>query len=372
MKIKVLNVLTTNLCLDGISNSAMNYYRHINRDTIQIDFVCQNVIDSIKTEIESNGDKVYVIGRRKKKPVQYSKKLSKLIKDNQYDIVHVHGSSSILCIEMIVAKKAGCKVRIAHSHNTKSNYRIIDRLLRPIFYSTYTHGFACGGEAGKWLFGEKPFEIINNGKNIEEFEYNEPAREKIRKDCKLEDCTVIGHVGSFNDQKNHKYLIDIFYELLKENDKKYKLLLIGGGKLEQTIKEQVEELGIDKDVIFVGETTEVNKWLQAMDIMVFPSKFEGFPIVLVESQIAGLPCVVSDKITKEVELTGLIQFQSIEDKPEVWANAIRNVKIEDREKNKVKIIQEIRDKGFDIKENAKKLEDIYIRLYKEAYEKLKL
>jgi len=359
---KILNILTVDLCLDGISNSVMNYYRNINKDLIETDFVAQSVLDSIKDEIESNGNKVYVIPQRFKKPIQYMLKLSKLIKKNKYDIVQAHGSSAILCLEMIAAKMAGCKIRIAHSRNTQTRHEKLDKLLRPIFYKTYTHGFACGKDAGIWLFRNRKFEIINNGKNFEEFEYNNIYRKLIREKYKLENKIVLGHVGTFNYQKNHEYLIDIFFKLNKKEKGKYKLVLLGDGVLQDQIKEKVKKLNLQDDVLFIGRTKQIPEWLSAMDIMIFPSRFEGFPNVLVEWQIAGLPCIISDKITKDVKLTTLVQFESIDENTNTWVEKVENIRIEDRNKNKQVILNQIREKGFDIKENAKNLEIIYQKL----------
>ena len=363
---KVLNILTDGLCMDGISNSVMGYYRNIDKELIKMDFVSKFVIDSLSEEIESNSNKVYTLKDRKKRPLKYLKELSKIIRENQYDIVHAHGSSSILCLEMIAAKKAGCKVRIAHSRNTKADHKILDKLLRPIFYKTYTHGFACGEEAGKWLFGKRKFEIINNGKDIEKFKYNETVRNEFRKKYNLENKVVIGHIGNFNEQKNHEFLIKILSELLKNGNKEYYCILIGTGYLQEKIKQQVEDLEIKENVLFVGQTEEVEKWIQAMDIMVFPSKFEGFPNVLVEWQIAGLPSIISDKITNAVQLTDLVKFESIEKSPSDWVEKICNIEVNDRNKNQQEILEQIKEKGFDIKENAKKLEKIYQNLKEEV------
>lgn len=360
---KVLNILTSPLVYDGISMSNMNYFRNMDKNKIQIDFVVPVVEENIKKEIEEEKGHVYLIEGRRRATFTYMKKLIKLIREKKYDIVQAHGSSAILCIEMIAAKKAGCKIRIAHSRNTKADHKIADKLLRPIFYRTYTHGFACGEEAGKWLFGNRKFEIINNGKNVEEYQFNYKIRKEMREKNGLDNKIVIGHVGNFNEQKNHNYLIDIFYELTKNNGNKYKLILLGDGGLRKDIEEKVKNLKLENQVLFVGKTAEVSKWLQAMDIMVFPSKFEGFPNVLVEWQIAGLPCLISDKITDKVKLTNLVQFESIEEKPKKWAIRIKNIKLEDREANKEMLLTQIKEKGFDIKENARRLEKIYMQLY---------
>lgn len=362
---KVLNIFTSPLVYDGISMSVLNYFNNIDNQKIQMDFVTPSVIAEIEEQIKEKGGRVYIVKGRKKHPLNYIKQLSALVKNNRYDIVQAHGSSAMLCLEMIAAKKAGCKIRIAHCRNTKCDHKILDKLLRPIFYKTYTHGFACGEKAGKWLFRNRKFEIINNGKDIDKFKYNEEIRKEYREKYNLNDKIVIGHVGNFNEQKNHDFLIDVFYNLTKI-DSAYYLVLIGRGYTQPTIEKKIKTLGIEDKVLFVGRSSEVEKWIQAMDIMVFPSKFEGFPNVLVEWQIAGLPCVISSAITNEVKLTDLVQFISLNESPKYWAEKINQIKLQDRNLIKDKVVNQIKEQGYDIKENAKKLEKIYEELIKEV------
>lgn len=359
---KVLNILTSKFDMDGISNSVFGYYRNFDKTKVDMDFVAPNISEDKKKEIEKNNNRVYIIKDRKSKPFKYMRELKKIIEENDYDIVQAHGSSAILFLEMLAAKRAGCKIRIAHSRNTKASHKILDFIFRPIFYSTYTTGFACGEEAGKWLFHDRPFYIINNGKDANEFMYKEEVRNKIRKEWDLDGKIVLGHVGTFNYQKNHDFLIDIFYELKKLNHQNYKLVLLGDGKLQEDIREKVSKLKLDRDVIFVGRTKDVSQWLQAMDIMVFPSRFEGFPNVLIEWQMAALPCYISDIITKDVAVTDLVHFLSIDELPKKWAEEISKTEIIDRNLIKDKVISEIKKNGYDIKENAKKLENIYFNL----------
>ena len=361
---KVLYILPTGLFIEGISAIVLNYFHNIDENKISIDFVVPFVIPSIEKAIKDKGRKIYLIQGRKKNPFKYIKELTRVIKEGEYDAVHAHGSSAMICIEMIAAKRAGCKIRIAHSHNTKTDHKVLDKILRPILYKTYTNGFACGKEAGKWLFKKRKFEIINNGKNIEDYEYNSKIRQEVRKKYNLSEKIVIGHVGGFNYQKNHEYLLDIFYQLNAINKNKYALILIGDGKLRLQIEEKAKRLGIFDNIIFTGNTSKVSEWLQAMDIMVLPSRFEGFPNVVVEWQLSGLPCLISDKITKDVKLTRLVEFASIDVEPKKWAKKIEKIKSEDRESSKKEIYKDIKEKGFDIKENAKKLERIYMQLYK--------
>ena len=156
-------------------------------------------------------------------------------------------------------------------------------------------------------------------------------------------------------------MINVFYELKKMSNDKYVLLLIGDGTLRNEIEKKVTELGLKEDVIFLGRTEEVYKWLNAMDIMVFPSRFEGFPNVLIEWQISGLPCIISDTITKDVKVTELVKFKSLQESPKEWANEIINIELKDR--NNKEYIEQVKNAGYDIKENTKRLEELYTGLY---------
>lgn len=358
--IKVLTIATAHFENDGITNSILNYYRNIDKSKISMDFVIPNKLcDRIQNEFIKNKTKYYELPERNRKPIQYILDLKHIIQEGKYNIIHAHGSSSILLLEMYAGYLAKCNIRIAHSHNTKTNHPIINEILKNIFRRSYTEAFACGKEAGEWLFGkDKNVIIIPNGKNCEEFKFNKENREKIRKKYNLEDKIVIGHVGRFNYQKNHEFLIDIFNNLKKKSDKYY-LILAGTGKLEENIRNKVKKLGLENSVLFLGEVTNINEWLNAMDIMLLPSRFEGLPVVSIEWQISGLPCIISDKVTKEVKLTDLVQFESI-DNPEKWVDKILKIQIKDR--NKLNYIEEIKKAGYDIKENAKKLEEIYYSL----------
>lgn len=362
--IRVLTIATACFENDGITNSILNYYRHMDKSKISMDFVIPNKLcERIQSEFKKNETKYYELPERIKKPVKYILKLKQIIKEGKYDIIHAHGSSSILFLEMFAGYLANCNVRIAHSRNTKTNHIVIHNLLKPFFRKTYTVAFACGKEAGKWLFGkEKNIIIIPNGKDSNEFKFKQSKREEYRKKYNINDKIVIGHVGRFNYQKNHEFLIDIF-NILKNKNEKYYLVLAGTGKLEKDIKDKVKKLKIEDSVLFLGEVTNISEWLNAMDIMVFPSRFEGFPNVLIEWQISGLPCIISDKITKDVKVTDLVQFKSIEDSAEEWSNEISKIKINDRENPKY--IEEVKKAGYDIKENAKKLEEIYYSLLEE-------
>lgn len=367
-KIKVLNIVTSNIGYNGICTSLLNYYRNIDSHIVRMDFLAPNKVDKkLRNDFESAGgnklleatvneQKMYKV-----KPISYYFMLKKLIKNEKYDIVQVHGSSSMMLVHLLAAKRAGVKVRIAHCRNTKSDHKLLHKILLPAFRKTYNVAFACGREAGEWLFGKNAdFMVVPNGKDVDVFKYNDVVRKEYREKYNLDDKIVIGHIGNFNYQKNHDYLINIFNELASRNDK-YRLVLVGKGDLQNEIKQKVKKLGLDDKVLFLGQVPvdEVAKLLNMMDIMVFPSRFEGFPNVLIEWQMNGLPCVISDAITKDVRITDLVRFMSLEKDAKDWADEIENVCIMDRNVSQDVILEQIRETGYDIKSNAKMLEKRY-------------
>lgn len=356
---KVLMIFSGLVSNEGIGNNVINYFKHIDKSDLQMEFIVQNQPQEwMAKEIINNNSNYYVLKDRKKNIPKYIMELTKIIKQNKYDIVHVHGSSCLLFIDLFAAKLANVKVRIAHSRNTSCNHMFLHKLLRPLFNKVVTHCFACGQDAGKWLFKNRDFKVINNGKEIDKFLYDEKIRNEYRSKLNIEDKIVVGHIGRFNNQKNHEFLIDIFSKLVMLNEK-YVLLLIGQGPLLDDIKEKVKKLNIQNNVIFMGETNEVSQLLQAMDLFVFPSKHEGLPNVLLEAQLAGLPIYASDAITDEVNVCGLVQFLSLEDSQEIWIAKIAEYKEFDRIVKREIIKEKFIQAGFDIKENAKQLKKIY-------------
>jgi glycosyltransferase involved in cell wall biosynthesis len=362
--------MTTPMGFTGISTSVMNYYHFMDKSDMQINFVVPNIMDDLlKNQIMSNGGKVYELLMRDTNPFRYLINLIRIIKTGHYGIVHAHGNSCTLFTEMFAAIIGGVRIRIAHSRNTACDHILFHKLLRPFFNISYTHGFACGTDAGKWLFGKKPFTVINNGNDIDKFSFNNLVRQEYRKKYNLDGKTVIGHVGSFYYQKNHDFLINTFYELIKLQPD-YLLFLIGDGELRSKIENKVKELEIADKVIFTGKTTDVPNLLQAMDLMVLPSRFEGMPNTVIEWQLACLPSLISDKVTKDVKLTDLVEFMPLEKGPKAWAEKIKEIKITDRQNMSEKAVADVRKAGFDIKENAKELKSLYVSfIRKETYRK---
>lgn len=354
---------TTPVQRDGVTGVMLNLLRNIDKSKFHIDFIVINEPEEgICNQIKNEGGEIIYIPRKITHPIQYILMYSKACKG--YDIVHVHGNSATMVLEMIAAALAGVKVRIAHSHNTYCVSKIIDKIFRPLFYCLCNTRIACGEEAGVWLFGERSFSIINNGINSEKYLFRENEREIVRGEFSLDDNNiVVGNVANFLAAKNHDFLIEVFIELLKM-DSRYRLLLLGAGELMNTIREKVEKSNISKLVYFVGSVSGVERYLSAMDLIVMPSLNEGFPLTLIEEQCNGLRCFVSDRITKEVDLSGNIEFLSLDKSAEEWAQIIHgNVKkASDRQQTSYRAQSAIKSKGYDMIQSIKLLEKIYSKL----------
>ena len=360
---KVLMIFSGLVSNEGIANNVINYLKHIDKKNLQIDFIVQNQPQEwMVNEIIKNNSKYYVLKGRNRNIFKYIRELKRIINMNGYNIVHIHGSSSLLAIDLLAACIAGVKVRIAHSRNTTCNHKILNIIFRPLFNVLVTDCFACGEDAGKWLFKNRKFNVIKNGKEIDKFLYDERIRNDYRKKLNIEDKVVVGHIGRFNNQKNHTFLIDIFSELIKLNEN-YVLLLIGEGVLLKSIKEKISNLKIKDNVIFLGETEQISELLNSMDLFIFPSKYEGLPNVLLEAQLSGLPIFTSDVITDEVAICDTVEFISLEENANIWADKIFKYSKSNSNSNRKFSRNDTRQKftkaGFDIKENAQELKNLY-------------
>lgn len=352
----------------GVEAVVMNYYRHIDHSKIQFDFICDDDSTNIPyEEIEKLGGKVILIPPYQK-VFKYHKKLKRVLKDGNYKIVHSH-INALSVFSLWAAWSAGVPIRIAHSHSTtnKSEWKknLLKQFLKPfskVFANTY---FACTEHAGRWLFGNKTFDkglvtVINNGIDVDSYVFNENVRKEKRKELNLKDSDiVIGHIGRFMKQKNHKFLIDIFKELYKENNN-YKLMLIGQGPLQDEVKQKVKDLDIENAVMFLGQKNDANKYYQAMDLFLFPSLYEGLGMVFVEAQAAALPSVASTEVPVIAKVSDRAYFIGLDQPIKVWKDIIAEVINQDRKVD----TKRIKDAGYDIVTEAKKLENKYLEMSK--------
>lgn len=353
----------------GVESVVMNYYRNIDRNKIQFDFICDNDSTNIPyAEIESLGGKVILIPPYQK-VIKYHKELKRVLKEGNYKIVHSH-INTLSVFSLFAAKCAGVPVRIAHSHSTtnkkEKSKNLMKQLLRPFSKVFATDYMCCSELAGRWLFGDKEYDkgnvyLLNNAIDLNKFKYDEVIRREKRKELNIDDDTlVIGHVGRFVEQKNHRFLIDIFNEVHKQNEKSI-LLLVGQGPLMEEIKEKVKSLGIEDCVKFLGQRNDISELYQVMDLFLFPSLYEGLGMVAVEAQVSGLPCVVSTEIPEIAKVTEKITFIDLENKIEIWTEIIFKYLKNINRKN-INFTNGI--KKYDIIKETTKLEKKYLNSYK--------
>lgn len=363
--IRILQIVP-NMQSGGLETFIMNVYKNIDREKVQFDFIVHyNEKKFYDDEIEKLGGKIYRFSLRDDNNIfKYIIELNKFFRNHkEYKIVHCH-MASIGFIIFLIAKKNGVKVRIAHSHNSDTEKTLkgfIKKVLMKPYKYVSTINFACSKKAGKFLFGKKHFEVIPNAINLEKFEFNEKIRNSKREELNIrEENYLVGHVGRFCEQKNHKFIIDIFKEINKKDEKAI-LLLIGVGELKDSIKEKVKELKLEEKVIFLENRKDVNELYQAMDCFVFPSNFEGLGIVIVEAQASGLKCVCSDVVPEEANITDLFNELSLKDDPGKWAEKI----LENKKIDRSLVMKDVKKSKFDIKKVSKVLEDKYCKLYME-------
>lgn len=353
----------------GVEAVVMNYYRNIDREKIQFDFICDRDSTNIPyDEIEKLGGKVIIIPPYQE-VFKYQKELKRVLREGNYKIVHSH-VNTLSVFALRIAKKVGVPVRIAHSHSTtnKKEWKknLLKQVLKPFSKIYATDYFACSELAGRWLFGNKEFDqgnvcLLNNAIDLEKFIYNEKIRKEKRQELNIKDDTlVIGHIGRFVKQKNHEFLIDIFNEIQKMN-KNSVLLLAGEGPLLDEIKQKVNDMKLSKKVKFLGQRKDANELYQAFDVFLLPSLYEGLPVVGVEAQVSGLLCFFSTDMTSETKVLKTSSFMSLNESASVWAEKILEFSKKHKRKN---VEKEISKTGFNIKKEAKKLEDKYIAFSK--------
>lgn len=355
--LRVLQVVTY-MGRGGLETMIMNYYRNIDRSKIQFDFLVHRQEEAAyDKEILSLGGHIYHMPVLNPFSKAYFKSLDNFFKEHKYDIVHSH-LDCMSAYPLKIAQKNGVSVRIAHSHNKSQDKNLkypIKLLSKRLIPKYATHLFACGKEAGDWMFNGKPYTILNNAIDAQIYVYNERVRDEVRKELNLtNDNLVVGHVGRFNPQKNHSFIIDVFNAVYEKN-KNARLVLVGSGDGQQAIEDKVKRLGLSDAVLFLGSRGDVNRVLQAMDVFLFPSLYEGLGIAVIESQAAGLPCIISDNVPSECMKTDRVFRYSLREPVDFWADKI----FEALKISKKDTLSEIIASGFDIKENSRKLEDFY-------------
>lgn len=369
-KIKVLQVAP--LGAGGVTSLILNIAEKIDNEKVQFDYL------TFYDRKEFNEDRAKALGGKKYVvPIDHYKNplirslfkffyAIKVIHSSEADIIHINGSKPYDVLVGVSAKLAGVNTVFFHSHNSSMDNengikKIIMDLFKKLIPIISDYNLACSDLAAQFMFPsqilkEKKFTVIKNAIDVEKYRFSEEVRSEYRKKLNVENNLVIGHIGRFMPQKNHKFLIDIFSEIYKKRSDAI-LILIGNGELFDNVKQYVEKKQLSKVVRFYGTTNEVPQILQAMDCFLFPSFFEGLPVVGVEVQASGLPFVLTDTITKEVNFSDLVNYLSLEDEQEKWADCV--IKCSELKRNRSEYPEIVKKAGFDISEETKKLTSLY-------------
>lgn len=367
--IRVLHVVNSLNINAGMMSVVMNYYRHINRDRVQFDFMYfTETSENHKEEISKLGGRIFTLG----KPsfgIKYQKQLNLFFEQHKEEYIAVH-CHPIWAAEFFsnAAKKNGIKHIIAHSHSTKFSDKKVSSIRNRIMVSIIglfaTDYIACSPEAA-YLFGKRRVnnghvKILRNAIECKKFKYNEIERKRIRSEFGIDDKTlVIGNIGRFCIQKNQEFLLKVFKEIL-EIEPYAKMMIVGDGELRTKLETKIIELDIADSVILTGKRRDVNSTLSCMDVFVMPSLFEGAPVAAIEAQTAGLPCIMSDTITKSVGLSST-KYLSLTLSSQVWAEEVISI-WKEKHLNNRNNSQEVTDAGFDIDKEAINLEYYYLSL----------
>ena len=351
---KRLLCIVSSMDRGGAETFLMKLYRSLDTSKYQMDFCVSNPKKGFyDDEIKAKGGKIFLIPQKSKNPIKSFAALKKIVKENEYKYVLRTSQQSLATLDLIAAKMGGAKKLIYRSSNANTTGGFAKKALNKLFSFlpriVPNVKIAPSTEAAEFVFGKRAVRkgkvvLLHNGLDYEQFRFNNSIREKIRAELEVENKILFGHVGRFNIQKNHSFLIEIFEEIHKENTKA-QLILIGEGELKESIENKINELNLQECVKILGAKPNVNEYLMAMDALIFPSFFEGMPNVIIEAQATGLPAVLSNTITPEADITGLLTYLDLNTSKSVWAKeALNKTNIERKDYEK-----EFIENGYNIK-----------------------
>ncbi|MFB3226207.1 glycosyltransferase [Exiguobacterium sp. PHA03] len=353
----------------GIETYLLKVANNINKDDFELSFLDMTSEGvAYKDSFEDLGMKIHKITPRTDSFLKNRRELNKLFKTNKFDILHFHANTLSYISPISIALKYGCKV-ILHSRSSNAPDSLVTKLLHNVNFKFLDHNnikkIAVSKEAGEWLFRNEEFKILNNGIEIEKFKFNLDDRNQYRSRININENFLVGHVGAFTYAKNHKQIIKIFYEF-KKNNEKSKLLLIGDGDKKKEIIQDIKKLNLEKDVIIIKNTSQIGSYMSAMDAMIFPSHYEGYPNVVLEAQTNGLPIIVSNNITKEVIVSPRYYISNINNTEE-WIVNLEKIK-QDNINFSLRYDMEktMRSLKKDVTAEIIKIENLYRSLFSEA------
>ena len=353
--------IISSLDAGGAETFLMKVYRALPPEEYQLDFIVSVDGGCYTDEVRKRGGKIYQIPMRTQNFLGAFRGIRSVVKENRYDTVLKLGENSLAVADLLAAKLGGARNLVLRSCNAPTGRslkaRMVHAIFRPLLNWMTTVKLAPSQLAADFMFGNNSnVKIVNNGVDLDLFRYDEQARARIRNEFFLGDKFVVGHIGRYAEQKNHRYLLEVFKEIHKRRDDAV-LLAVGTGKLEEQIHSWIKELGLQDSVILPGQRFDIPALLSAMDVFVFPSLYEGMPNTVIEAQATGLPCIIADTITKEADITGLVHELSLAETPAKWADAAISVAGQERRCTR----QDFVEHGYDIKSVAAELVELICR-----------
>lgn len=351
---RILLIASRPLANDGLTKIEMDVIKY-NKGTIEFEVACGFGFDNFYgKQLHEQQIKCHSLPL-KKKVFAYMRAIYKLVKAEKYDGVYIHGNSAMMFMEAIPSKIAGERV-ITHCHNTKSDYPLVHYIAKPFFNMAVDIKIGCSSLASKWAYSGKNIITIINGVDINRFRYDEKKRIEVRKSLGWTENKIVGHIGRFSKQKNHKKLVEIFAEMYKK-DQSMRLLLIGNGDLQHEIENYIQKLGVADEVCIINYTENPQDYMSAMDIMIIPSLFEGLCLVAIEAQANGLPVLIDQFFTVETSASDLVNGLELKDDNAVWAETAIDIMKNGRHDVSKQLIKEQMDK-----ENMlKNIQDILVK-----------
>ena len=343
----------------GVPTYAVHLFSHLDREKFDVTFLSNQPHPFYEQDILKLGGKIAVVPSRNRHPLAHRAAIRKLMRENQFQVCHINLSSASNTVPLEEAVKAGIPVVIAHSHNASAEGGTLIQLLHRrgcrILHRLPITRLACSGAAGRFMFGDRPFDFVPNAIDLDRFSFREEARQAMRDRLGLGDAFVVGHVGRLVPVKNQSFLLDVF-AALKALHPNSRLLLCGDGPDEAALRQKARTLGIEEETIFLGNVSDPENAFCAMDAMMFPSICEGFGMVVVEAVGTGLPCLVSDRLPPEVEVNSLVQFFSLEEQPQQLAQKLLALKGTKRFSRR----EELAQAGYDTDQQTRIMEARYL------------
>lgn len=370
MKIRIAHV-AGGLTTGGVESVLYNYFSHMNRENYELYYISYDKPnEEVKKRFEALGFHVFEVYKKKEHFFKSCMQVVKILKENQIQIIHSH--MTLVCfITSFLAKFCGVKASIAHSHlaqHVTGGKKYLYAIFKWLTRLTSDYYVACGEEAAIYLYGKIRLQkgnvmLMHNAIDTRLFAYEEKVRRQVQKELGIEDCFCVGNVGRFTEQKNHLFLLDIFKEITKRMENAV-LLLLGEGPLENAVREKAARLSLEQNVKFLGSSSQVYKYYQAMDVFLLPSLYEGLAVSLVEAQCSGLPVVTADTVTEEIRLADNYEVLSLSDSPEKWAEAVcayegKKEAVLRQRKAAESMIQQA---GYDIEKEAIRLDAFYKKM----------